>query len=314
MLSIDPLAEGATDIHLVKREIQIWRDDRLIHWGVPWNADGSPASLEFQCEGILSLLRKRHVDRMSLDYDSLDQLAIAWDLVRYAQDESVQANRNLNISASNFSASGVPRSPRYDRAEHAKILDLLSDFPDMSNGFEYDITFDAAGRNRYWTPYFPRKGSFKPEFHMRYDIDKSRNIADFTYSEDGAILLTHAYVAGGSAGEVKFEQNYENLAASAEYGVMQEVISEGSQMDLDWLHDRAVREVEARKVPAIQTEITSITTEDLELGDVVTGDWLPVRINYGRIQASAYYRVKTITWDPDADRITYGFDGEAIAA
>lgn len=311
--SIDPLAEGAREIRLIEREVQIWADGQIIHWGVPWSCDGGSNGLTFQCEGVLSLLTKRYVDRASMDYWSVDQFSIAWDLLSYAQSEANQAHRELNISASNFSPSGVPRSPRYNREEHPNILDLLREFTEMSNGFEYDIVLSPDGTKRYWTPYYPRKGSFKPEFHMRHEVDKARNILDFSYVEDGKQILTHAYVTGGSNGDIRFEQNYEDVAASAQFGVMQEVISDGSEKDVGWLLDKAISEVSRRKEPLVQTEITSVTTDNLKLGDVVTGDWVPVTIDLGRIQASDSYRVKTVQWTPNDETLAFGFDGEAVS-
>lgn len=314
-VSIDPLAEGADEILLVEREIQVWLDNDIIHWGVPWTMGGDSRKITFQCDGVLSLFRKRFIDDASMDYDSIDQFSIAWDLLSYAQSEATQANRDLNISSSGFVASGVPRSPRYDRDEHANILDLIREFPEMNDGFEYSIVLDPTGTQRFWTPHYPRKGSLKAEYHMRWDKEKARRtISSFTVAEDGDKILTHGYVTGGSSGDVKFEQNYENVAASAKFGVMQGVISDGNQKDVGWLYDRAVKEVNSRDHILIQTQISSVTSEDLELGDVVEGDWLPVTIDYGRIQADAFYRVKTVTFDPLTEKITFGFDGEVVAA
>lgn len=307
-ISISPLSEDAMAIELVRTEIQIWFGRVLRWWGVPWSFSGSSDSSEivFLCEGILSYLKKRYIDRMSLDYDSIDQLAIGWDLISYAQDESVQANRDLNISGGTFTASGIPRSPRYERYEHKNILDALREYPGMSNGFEYEIVLSPDGTQRFWTPYFPQKGSFKSEYAFQWSVDGSRYVKSFTYTEDAGPLLTNPYVTGGSEGEVRFEANYEDVAASAKYGVMQEVISEGGQKDVNWLHDRAVRETELRREPIKTVEIHSVTTEESLLGVVVEGDTVPVEIDYGRVQYQGTKRIESVKWNPDRT-LTYSF-------
>jgi hypothetical protein len=311
---IHPLSVGAAEIHLVKREVQVWFDTALVHWGVPWSTEGDHNKLTFQCEGVMSLFKKRYVDRQSMDYSSIEQVGIAWDLLSYAQSSSFQANRDLNISAASpLLDTGVPRSPRYNREEHDNILDIVREFPEMNNGFEYSLQLDPAGKQRFWTAHFPRKGSYKHEYKMRWEVGKARNIARFSYSEDGNTLLTHAYVTGGSNGEIKFEGNWEDTAASVEYGVMQEIISDGNEKDVNWLLDRAKKEVNSRKRPKVGAQITSVTSEEMKLGDVVEGDWLPVVINYGRIQVNNLYRVKSVTWDQSGS-LTYGFDGEIVAA
>lgn len=313
---IDPLSDGAEHIRLVEREIQVWMEpfDDPVWWGVPWGFTGNHAKLTLNCEGLLSLFTKRFIDRMSLDYDSVDQLSIAWDVLDYAQSETLQANRDLNISAAGFLSSGNPRSPRYNRDEHKNILDILKEFDSrkLKNGFDWEIVVHGDG-GRFWTPYYPRKGSLKTNYAMEWEVDGYRNITGFTFTADGLPLATHVYATGGTSGEVKMENNYEDVAASEKYGVMQAVVSEGSQLDVGWLLDRAQREVETRKEPIQKVDITSVRTDDMDLfKNLVEGDSVSVRIDHGMIQADAVYRVESVTWTPGS--LVFAFVQPEVAA
>lgn len=302
--TIDPLSEGAREIEGVAREIQIWVDGSLEWWGVPWGLNGNSQTITVDCEGLLSLFTKRFVDRTSLLYTSMDQLSIAWDLLNYAQSEAVEPYRDFFIDAAAFSLSGVVRSREYKREEHKMILDLLNEFDSrtLQNGFDWEIVTMPDG-GRFWTPYYPRKGGPKPNAAIEWDFDGTRNLQDFTWKEDFLPLATLAYVTGGSVTvggtSIKKEGKYEDTSASSYWGQMQTVISEGSQLDQNWLNDRAQREVGTRQVPEVTTEITGALGMELALGDVETGDWIPVTIDHGRIQVDAWHRVTKVAWKPN---------------
>lgn len=316
--NIDPLSEGAREIEGIAREIQGWWDGELRWWGVPWGLTGNSRSINVACQSLMSLFNVRFVDRTSMFYTSIDQFSIAWDLLQYAQSEAVEANRDFNIQSSFFSPSGVPRSRDWKRDEHANIHDAVKSFDSRSllNGFDWEIEFTGDG-GRFWTPYYPRKGQLRPELAVEWREDGERNIADFTWTEDFLPLATLAYVTGGSVSTesvtIKMEGKYEDLAASAYWGQIQTIISEGTQLDVNWLEDRAEQEVNDRKDPKVITEITSAIGVEVDaLGQVKVGDWVPVFIDCGRIQVDALHRIEQIKWNPN-DTLSYSF-GEVVAA
>lgn len=303
-IRIDPLAVGADEVQLLKRELQVWMDNDLVWWGVPWRRSGLQ-SLTYACSGLWSLFTKRFIDRSTMFYTSIDQLAIAWDLLRYAQDNTVQANRDLRIASAAFSASGHQRSRNYERTEHANIKALVEEFTKLDDGFDFDIRVFGDGR-REWTPYYPKKGVVRDEFRLEFTIDGERGITGLDYTEDAVNITTEAYVTGGSEGDVKFEENYEDVAASVEYGVMQNFISEGSQKDVGWLLERAEREVNVNKRPKVVPVVHAANVPLRLLGQIETGDWIPLTINYGSVQENTHYRIRAITWNP-GDRLRLEF-------
>lgn len=301
--TIDPLARGTSWIRW-PYEVQVWMDgfEDPVWWGVPWGLSGGPDVITVNCEGLLSLFGKRFVDRTSLLYTSIDQFAIAWDLLLYAQSEAVEGNRDFNID-SDFVNSGVVRSRDYPRVEHANILDLLYEFDrtTLLNGFDWEIVGLGSGQ-RLWTPTMT-KGDAKPNWAVEYGPGEGdRNVSNFGWAENYGPLATLYYVTGGSVtiDDVTFkkEGKHEDVAASAIYGQMQAVMSEGSQLDENWLDDRAEQEVNKHKEPEEIIDITSARGFHMDaFKQVVEGDWLPVKINYGRIQFDAWKRVEEVTWN-----------------
>lgn len=303
--TIDPLSEGATEIEGIAREIQVWVDGSLEWQGVPWGLQGNSQQITVTCEGLMSLFTKRFVDRTSLIYTSLDQFTIAWNILTYAQSEAVEDNRDFNIFADMPSLSGIVRSREYKRDEHKMILDIMEEFDGrtLKNGFDWSIVVMGDGM-RYWTPKYPKKGANKVNNAVEWDSEGERNIQDFSWNENFLSLATLAYVTGGSSNvggtSIKMEGKYEDTAASAYWGQMQTVISDGSQLDTDWLDDRAEQEVNTRKDPQVVTEITAALGTEFALGDVEDGDWIPVTIDHGRIQVDAWHRIEKVTYKPNS--------------
>jgi len=277
-------------------EVQLWVEDQLSWWGVPWRESQTVEELEVNCSGLLSYFQKRFITFTSLLYTSIDQLTIAANLVSHAQTGT---NMPLFIDIDSYTPSGHVRSRDYRREDHANILDLLLEFPTLDDGFDFDIVVDGTG-NRVWTPYYPLRGYYKQNLVLEW----GRNIIDYTVNVDAVELATQVYVTGGSSGDVKFEENYEDEDASAIYGRMQAIVAEGSQMDVDWLLERAVNEVDTRKQPSVVPEVTAVNVPIQLLGVVEPGDVVPLRIRNGRTQLAGDYRIMKIEWKVDPNTLT----------
>lgn len=329
---IHPLAKGADKIIPWDTEVRcIWNGGDVVVEGPVTGLSGDPTNLSVSCEGVLSWTKKRIVDRMSLIYGDpgdpgdagnpnanppipptppvapvlIEQFTIAWNLISYAQDESVQANRDFRLDAGAYGPSGIGRSANYKRSEHGIIYDLLQDFRTMYQGFEFGVEYD--GHSRLWTPYYPQKGVQRPEFTMVFDQTGARNLSTFTYTEDGLGMSTQDYATGGTVEGQKLENNYEDVEASSRHGVLQTVTSQGSSVDIAWLGGKAHAKVDRLKEPIKSFQINSVTTKDLSMfGILKVGDSVPLRINFGRIQANEMRRVQQIDWAPN-DQLTITF-------
>ena len=277
--------------------------NEIVFQGPMVSESGNQHTASFKCEGVLSHFGTRIVDRTSLLYTSIEQRTIALELINYAQSETVQANRNFNVVGAPFSGITQVRSRNYPREEHAFILDLLQEFPTLNNGFDFDIVIQPDGA-RWWTPYHPKKGSVLTDLKVEMDETDSSGVVDFSYRRDYKRLATHIYATGGSSGDVKFEENFEDIAASATYKVRQDVVSEGGQLDVAWLLARATREVGQRKRPILVPVITMSRYPIDYKRKVHTGDYLPLRIQRGRISITEPRRVLQKKWNIAPDTVS----------
>lgn len=313
--SINPFSSGASKIFPWDTEVQLWFNGELLWWGPVWSAGGSPKSeMAWQCKSVISLLYKRFIDVTSLIYgdattdpvETIEQFTIASNLIDYAQSEDLQPFRDLNIDFASYSPSGVGRTAQYKLEEHKNILDLLKEFPKMFNGFEWDVDVLGSGQ-RLFHPYYPKKGELRSEFAMEFDESGARNMTDFDYREDFIGGSTDVIATGGSVDGIKIEDRYEDDDASERHGVMQKIVSAGSTLDHTTLQDRARKEVELNKEPIVMAGITSARTPDIDmLGKVTTGDWIPIRIDYGRYQVDALQRIQKIQWNKN-DTLSLSF-------
>lgn len=289
-ISMPTLDKRLRDLELGLHEVQIWRNDQLWWWGIPVRLSGDHIKVNIELEGLLAYFEWRYLTYTSLEYTSIDQLNIGWNLLSHAQSAP---NSSWNITAADYELSGRVRSRRYKRDEHENILDALKEFNELDDGFDFDIVVDSTGQ-RLWTPYYPRKGVFRSSMVLEW----GRNIIGFRHNEDALSLANHVYATGGSNGEIKFEQNHRDEDSIAYRGQFQAIVSEGSQMDINWLKDRAVQEVEDRKDPEVLPSIT-VVNDPVDVVSVLrTGDVVPISIHHGRVNVDGNFRVTAITWNP----------------
>lgn len=289
-------------------------------WQGPiWQDVQSPKTVSFDAEGVASYMTRRYIDFSSLWFDDLDagydQFQIAWGLVQYAQGMPVaQAGsvvipaKNFNVDAGDLTPSGRLRLRRYLRNEHAEILPLLQEFAGLRNfdtgepdGFDFDIITKADGA-RLFQPYFPQKGSLRLDLALEY----GRNLSTYTVREDGKEIATNTYATGQSNGDVKLEAHYEDAAASAQYSQMTSFIDYSDQSDEDALREFARRHTESHKRPQVVPELTAVQVPVTLLGNIQTGDRVPIHIVNGRTNLNDVFRIGSITWKPRPNTLELG--------
>lgn len=293
-VSVNPLRPEASRIALNKTEIQIWIDGEYRHCVIPRGARGNSKSVKYQCEGLFSYFEYRHIND-SLQYGNpdaipptyVDQFQIGWNLVNLAQTGT---NRTFRVASSPWTPCGVGRMRRWNWYEHKQILNELMSLTEVDRGFDMEIVLFPDGR-REWTPYYPRKGSLKSKLVLEW----GRNVVDFDFAEDGQNQATKTYATGGTAGDTRFEQNYEDIALSGEYGVMEKIVSDGTELDVEFLADRAKEEVTANGRPVVLPDLFVKDIEGVKLDGVLeTGDIVPVKVNHGACTMIGNYRVVRI--------------------
>jgi len=274
-----------------------------IWWGFPTKRERKPEFSTIGCEGLSSYFKTRIVGDDqgcgaggSLLYTSVEQTAIAYDLVHHAQ---LGPNYDRNIGTGGVTTGRI-RSQNYDRESHGIIFDLLKAFDAdvLDGGFDSDIVVTANGNSgmRVWTPFYPYMG-----VTQLVPLEWGTQIVDYDFKEDGLPMRTKLYVTGGTDGTTKFEAEYENAAASAMYGAMVGTTSWASELDPAWLQARASQGVIARSkpVPTFTVTVLASNHDNPVFGYYHKGDLVRVIIDDDTTHINDLYRILTITWKDD---------------
>jgi hypothetical protein len=317
-----------SDIILHRHEARLLIDGWPRATEVPWQGpilddDQDDQNVNFTGQSIEYYLTKRYMDFNSLYLDGstlngdgtvtpasvgfpgYDQLTIAWSLMQYAQGQATigvtatNANKNMRITAPSFPTT-INRLRQYLRENHQQIFELLSEFPGLvdyttgvANGFDWNIICGIDG-SRVWTPYYPQRGSVKADLTLEY----GRNLLKFKVKESAVNFATRAICTGGSDGQSKLENEYNDAANSATYGEMMGVLSDGTQLDPTELGSKARAYVTARNHPVIDPSLEAVRVPVELLGQLQPGDTVPVSIHRGRTQIEANFRIKSVKWTP----------------
>jgi len=305
-VSFDPLTSNANEVLLGERELEIQEGSDLIFAGPMRDLTGNSTRLTLKADGLFDYFKFRFVLQGNLAYVDTEQQAIAAALVTYAQSDADQGtNADLNISISGFSSSGILRTREYVSERKHNLFEVLGEFATLDEGFDMAIVLTPAGA-RIWTPYFPNQGTVKA-----VPLEYGREIIDYSYHETATKLATKVAATGGVAEQIdgerlKQEFTFEDIVASARYGVHTAVLPSGSRSDLAWLESRATQAVNARKDPLTLPEMTCKNAKTLRTL-IKVGDVVPLRVDHGRVQFAGDFRIQKIRWEPPSDTLKLTF-------
>lgn len=305
-VSIHPLLEDAGLILLDEMELAIPirtkdsdNDYTYIWQGIPKTKAGNTSRLTFGVEFVSSYLQDAHVTA-DVDHVGVEQMNIQTGLVTLAQAPS-DAGRNIAIGA--YTGSGVFRERHYKAEEYPNIYELVAAFPELQDGFDWDIEIQSNG-SRFFTPYYPRKGSQKDQHRISLDTTGSsehwRGLQGYT--ESTVNTYTEVFVTGPNDEATGLKLVGHWLADSAtllKYGRKQGVFSENSEgTDQDWLDARAQQIGEDSLIPE---QFPTIGLSDQLFGSLWHGDSFPLVIDYGAIQVNDDFRIMELTITPAGD-------------
>lgn len=273
---------------LVKREVQVWRDDVLIWWGVPWQRRLDQNQVSVTCLGLWAYFSKRFLHK-TLEYDDVEQQTIAWNLIYYAQ--TAWPGANLNIVSAPFAGSGVTRDYNYRRHEYHNIAQAVHSFTELKNGFDFDIKVFGDGR-REWTPYYPRKGVLRPE-----TLAVGHNIIEYEITEDAEVMANMVTYSGSGDGPATIAESYLDEGARDEYQLFQDHISDPDITRRAYLLEKAQEHVRLRARPV------AIATATVPYFPIDTGDKILTRISYGEGLLDRNMRLVSMSLSPSDDRL-----------
>jgi hypothetical protein len=305
-ISLSLVDPGSYKVQLADKELLIvfWEhlhpDGTPVVWrGNAWQAGHTKGVRTLKCRSLEEWFRHRVVENASLVYGTptagVDQFSIAADLVYQCQNYS--PNHNLYIGTS-FLPCGKTRSRSYKRDQHQIIFDLLTEFTDLNQGFDWEVWCDQTGLKQF-RMYYLGQGTVTPYvFEYDSEVEEDGNILDYSLDVDFTGGATKVYAQG----KANAEAHYEDLWASNKHGAMLAVVNKGDQQSTPFLLDVATRTTVLRANPTAQIDVT---VSDTWLGKVWKGDTVWVDIHDGFLTFKRQFRIKTLEWKPGALHLVF---------
>jgi hypothetical protein len=311
----DPI--GATT--LAKTAVYVERNESQIMWGgIPWTRrrqSAAPGKLDIQGTEFLSYLRRRFIVD-TLVFAAQDQLAIARDLVAYAQGQAMNAvtghpitiakpGGSLGITLGS-ETSGVLRDRTYLGSERKSIETALKELASVDNGFDFSIdpVYSSGLGSSITRPLalsYPRRGKPAQQSTLRWEFGSQ--MTDYDWPEDATAIATTSYAVGAGEGATMLQSS-----ASAQYLIDAGYpLLETSRPYKDvtvqaTLDSHAVADSKADGVPAvILPKIVVNGDMDPQVGEYVCGDEVAIVIDdenfpswapAGNQSINSYYRIQ----------------------
>lgn len=270
--------DGSTMLYVLRDGVPLW-------CGMATTRDVNPDTntLSIGAEGVLAYYRRRPIIR-NLYYSAVDQLAIARDLISYAEDE-VGPGLGTVVGSE---TSGVTRDRSYIKTDFKAVGSALEDLAGVINGFDFRfspvrtagvlsprlyLTYPNTGRT---TEHVLELGSNVNLLSERADGSKVANVSHATGSGSGpAILRRSDHVPG-------YESTRPRLEVVTSHPDVSNAATLKEHADLDLL-----RVVE----PISHVEVEVLAGAYPRIGGYEVGDRMRVVGSYGYLSLDADYRV-----------------------
>jgi hypothetical protein len=230
-----------------------------------------------------------------------DVATIVAGIVNYAQDNGVftHGKSDLNIGTAG-AATGVVKDVTYQFAEHRNIADAIFEYV-REGVIDVDIAITPTART--FTTYAPRKGHYRSDLPLTLDT----TVADFSWSWDGEAAATSVVVLGPGDGPDRPEGGATDTTAIG--GLTLEWVEVApDDVTVGGLDDRAAQRLRIGVNPAV-IEATTLPGVGI-IGQLQTGDTVPVAISRGPLAINTTYRAVAVTVNPHTDQATVTLNPE----
>lgn len=230
-----------------------------------------------------------------LGYYNVDQNSIITGLITHAQD-ATKGKSDLKIGT-NIPTTGIKRTREYFTQDRLQISEALKEFPTLFDGMDLAMTYTPTTRTM--RGYYPRKGVDSPQA-----LVLGQNILSFGLDIDGDQTSTQVIVQADGEGSDR-EEGIATDSTLLNGLVLEKVYNATPGSAISSLQQQASRGLARYRKPVNIPSITTYQASGDLLTKVFTGDRVPVRIDYGWVQANSQYRITQISLAPATDQITF---------
>ena len=322
------------------RTLYVVRDGKIEWGGILWRARtgaiDSARTIELQCEGFWSMLRRIHLNH-NMDFFCKPHMQVAYELANmaklYADCREAPSNSHdwwciQPGSGFNFGDATVTKNYKGEElnnfgqmiedlaARNGIYGDTTQNSKDAGFDFYFNVEWESQGvagangifHGLYWG--FPRKGIEKPVVLRQNPL-----MENFEFSIDAYPMANVVHVAGGGSGDGRPVGTYINAGSFPEYRYMSTAFT-SSDTESQWVCDvLAITSGQALGGPIVQPSITMLLNSSNEetFMDLTVGDTIKIQINDGIMQTSGEgqpFRIRELSYaldDGGVMRITFQF-------
>lgn len=266
--------------------IYVERDGVLLWGGILWAASVSAddGTITINGQGFWSYFRRR-VLRTTKTYTGIDQLAIAQDLIRWAQS---QPGGDINVAVGTETSS-VVRDRTYNDWERKNIGEAVEQLAAVENGFDFavDVGYEPSGAiTRTFRLSYPRRGS-----NTSIVFELGTNLGSFTQQVDATVQANQIDVIGAGDGSAMLIATVADDTLTPPYPLLEDVLSYKDVSELDTLVGHGNAALAARTSPVETIPTIAQFGPDTGLGSYITGDEVAVRGSAGFIDVEQRARI-----------------------
>lgn len=277
-----------TNLDPARTAIHVERDGVIVWSGILWTARAGSQSgtLAIGGEGWWSYFRRRRI-RLTKTYTATDHLAIAQDLINYAQGIG-GGNIGIVVGAE---VSGVLRDRTYNGYERKKIGEAIEQLASVQGGFDFaiDVAYDGTGTIVKTLRFgYPRRGRVTD---LVWDL--GANLEDLTQASDGARQANLVDALGAGDADAMLIATAADTSMLSAYPLLEDAITLKDVTVQSTLQAHAAGELQNRRRPVatLPTVLARSAAPDTALGSFIVGDSLTVRGTDGWISVDERMRI-----------------------
>jgi hypothetical protein len=276
-----------TQLQLGQVSLWVERDGVIVWGGILWTSDADidGGTITYAGEGWHSYFRRRTL-RAKKVYTQQDQVAIAKDLLNYAQSFT---GGSIGVWTADAALTGVLRDRTWEAFERKNIGQAIDELAAVENGFDfrYESQYDQVGNLgiRFLTQYPPTG------HHTEIVLEVGKQLATMNVKTDATSLATNVDAIGAGEGDIKLLATISDPALLAIYPMLDDVVSFTDVSVQATLTAHARKRLIQGSTPVVIPEVEWDPSLEPVIGSFLAGDIVTVRGGVGLAQVDGLFRV-----------------------
>lgn len=299
VVDVDDPSPAYTAANLRPGSTALWviRDGVILKGGILsaiQSVDLTNNRADLVAEGFFAYFRRRHI-RVNVDYEFIDQLQIARNLIELAASD-------IRVETDSLT-SGKLRQRRYRWWSMKPIADAVADLSAVDDGFDFRFAYTWTDNKptATFTTMYPNTGY---DTTTRFDIASNCSVASIEL--DGTQLGNTAISVGAGDGAETLESVLTDAAGLAGTPIFEDVQTYSSVSKVSTLAEHGADRLKRVAQPIDRIRLLLYQNQTPGLGSFQVGDKVTVTGSHGWWSASGTYRI--VAYDA-----TVQDGGEAVA-